>query len=281
MPEAEVVESQAAVATEVKPETTTIGKKKTEKTGNLILDIAKEVESMSKQKALNEAAKLAENIEVEYFRLGGVLKLISENSWFEGFEDFGKFVFENFGFQYRKAQYLITIYTNLVTKQIPWDKVSHLGWTKLKDLAPIITPENVDEWAAKAEKCTVLELQALLKASQGPEGEATPAAKVTDEFTKVTLKFKPDQLDTYNQAIAKGKGELKTEFDAVVVENILGGYLGGNSGIAQKFDLDQVIKDTGFEPLLTRVAELFPEYDIEVKLAKTDAATTAEVPATA
>ena len=70
------------------------------------------------------------------------------------------------GSQGRKARYLISIYDNLVTKMIPWEKVSHLGWTKLKDLAPVLTPENVDEWVAKAEK---LHGRGTAGPDQGPE----------------------------------------------------------------------------------------------------------------
>ena len=92
---------------------------------------------MTKTKALNMAEQLAENIEVNYFKMGGVLKLINDNSWFEGGSTTSMIsCTEKYGFQGRKARYLIAIYDNLVTKKIPWEKVSHLGWTKLKDLAP-------------------------------------------------------------------------------------------------------------------------------------------------
>jgi len=256
--------STATTVTEAKPEVTTaIGKKKVEKTGNLLMDIAHEVESLTKTKALNMLESLAENIEVNYFKMGGVLKLVNDNSWFEGYPSFDEFVFERFGFQGRKARYLIQIYDNLVTKQIPWDKVSHLGWTKLKDLAPILTPENVDEWVAKAEKVTVLELQALLKAGQ-PSGEGDKSAKTSDDVVKMAFKFKTDQAEVVQQALAKAKGELHTEFDTVAMENICAGYVGGNTAVAKPFDLDTVIKNTGFEPLLNRVSELFPEFDITV-----------------
>jgi len=257
------VTDETATAVETAPPVAAIGKKKVEKTGNLILDIAHEVESMSKTKALNEAARLAENIEVDYFKMGGVLKLINDNSWFEGFESFDDFVFEKYGFQGRKARYLVSIYDNLVTKQIPWEKVSHLGWTKLKDLAVILTPENVDEWVAKAEKVTVLELQALLKAGQ-PDGTGDKTAKTSDDVIKMVFKFKTDQADVVQQALAKAKGELHTEFDTVALENVCAGYLGGTSQVAKPFSLDEVIQTTGFEPLLGRIAELFPEYDITV-----------------
>jgi hypothetical protein len=259
---AEAPSAEGAVVTETKPEATAIGKKKVEKTGNLLLDIAAEVENLSKTKALNEAERLAENIEINYFKLGGVLHKINDNSWFEGFASFDDFVQEKYGFQGRKARYLISIYDNLVTKQIPWEKVSHLGWTKLKDLATILTPENVDEWVAKAEKVTVLELQALLKAGT-PEG-TEKTAKTTDDVVKMTFKFKPDQSDIVTQALAKAKGELHTEFDTVAMENICAGYVGGTSQVNKPFSLDEVIDTTGFEPLLKRIAEKFPMYDITV-----------------
>jgi hypothetical protein len=255
-------EAEGAVATEAKSETAVIGKKKVEKTGNLILDIAHEVETLTKTKALNEADRLAENIEVNYFKLGGILKLINDNSWFEGFEAFDDFVEEKYGFASRKARYLISIYENLVTKMIPWEKVSHLGWTKLKDLAPVLTPENVDDWVAKAEKLTVKELQAVLKAEAGEGGEKIQ--KTTEDVIKISFKLKADQADIVTQALAKAKGELHTEFDSVAIENICSGYVGGTSAVSKPYSLDEVIQATGFEPMLKRVAELFPQFDITV-----------------
>lgn len=253
---------EESVVTEQKPETATIGKKKVEKTGNLILDIAHEVESLTKTKALHLAEDLAENIEVNYFKLGGVLKLISDNSWFEGYETFEQFLVEKYGFQARKARYLIFIYENLVTKMIPWEKVSHLGWTKLKDLAGVLTTENVDEWVAKAEKLTVAELQAIIKQEGKGDGGKI---KTTDEFVKISFKLKPDQADIVGQAIAKAKGELHTNFDAVALENIAAGYVGGVSTVNKPFSLDEVIEATGFEPIMKRIAELYPGFDITVQ----------------
>ena len=66
-------------------------------TGNLIMDIAHEVETLTKTKALHEADWLADNIDVNYFTLGGFFGLINTNGWFEGFADFDTFVFEKYG----------------------------------------------------------------------------------------------------------------------------------------------------------------------------------------
>lgn len=246
------------------PETVAVGKKSTTKgTGNLIADVAAEVEGLTKTKALNEVVRLAENIETNYFKMGGVLKLIYDNSWFEGFETFGLFVFEKFGFQERKAKYLMEIYTELVTKQIPWEKVVHLGWTKLKDLAKVLTLENVDEWVAKAEKVTVIELQAMLKASTPTEGETS--AKTKDDVTTVKFKLKADQLETVNSALNKAKAELGTEYDNVALENVMAGYLGGSvSAASAGGSLVDQMKAAGWEKVLETFGELFPEIDIQV-----------------
>lgn len=257
-------ESAVAEVTETLPEVKTKVKVKDIISGdNVIADTAAYVESLTKTKAINEAERLAKDIETNYFMMGGILKVIKDNSWFEEFEDFPSFVQEKYGFQNRKAMYLISIYDNLVTKQIPWEKVSGLGWTKLKDLAGVLTVDNVDMWVAKAQNVTVAELQAMLKAEQG-EGEKT--AKTTDDITKMTFKLKPDQADIVQSAIAKAKGELNTEYDATALENICSGYVGGTTGGGVTFA--NLVEKMGFEVALKEISDMFPQYDINVDDAK-------------
>jgi hypothetical protein len=237
-------------------------KVKAKKGGDYIKETAEEVEKLTKVKARNLAANLSENIEANYFKLGGVLKVIADNSWFEGYENFGKYVFEEFGFAERKARYLMQIYVDLVDKQIPWAKVAGLGWSKLKDLAPHLTLENVDEWVDKASKLSVAELQAALKATT-PTGAG--AEKTTD--TVVTLKYKvhTDQAETIGHALAKAKGELQVDVDTVALENICALYLTGNSGtLVGGTDLKAAMVSGGWEKVLTIFGEVFPDIDISV-----------------
>lgn len=246
-------------------------------TGNLIHDVAVEIENLTKTKALNQADKLAEDIEANYFKLGGVLKLINSQQWFEGFASFEEFVVEKFGFAKRKADYLISIYTNLVDKQIPWEKVSSLGWTKLKDLAPILTLENLDEWVTKATPCTVVELQAMIKASQGG-ADATEASKTTSD--SVTLKFKlhNDQAEAVNTALAKAKGELTTDFDNVALAGICTGYLANASGVGAPVadvNLPELFKSLGYEKVLEAFDSAFPLIDMTIDTTKYEAAQSA------
>jgi hypothetical protein len=265
----------AGAVQEAAPVTKVVGKTTKGKatTGNLIADIANEVEQLTKPKAITLASNLAEDIETNYFKLGGVLRVINDNSWFEGFESFDVYVYEKFGFQGRKARYLIQIYTDLVTNQIPWDKVQGLGWTKLKDLSAILTLENVDEWVAKAEKLTVLELQNLLKAGSAP-GDA-PSAATTDDTQTMKFKLKNDQVETVQSALNKCKAEVSTEFDNVAIENICAAYLGGvttgqstgatASGTPQE-RLNALMTELGWEESLTLFSELFPAVDLQVSI---------------
>lgn len=241
---------------------------KTKATGNLIHDVAVDIENLTKTKALNQAEKLAEDIEANYFRLGGVLKLILSQQWYEGFASFDAFVLEKFGFQVRKAHYLIQIYTQLVDKQIPWEKVAALGWTKLKDLAPVLTLENLDEWIAKASPCTVMELQAMIKASLNP---GTDGASSTTTSDSVVLKFKlhNEQAEAVQSALAKAKGELTTDFDNVALAGICTGYLANASAVnaapAGEVDLKAMFLSMGYEAVLIAFDAAFPLINLEVE----------------
>jgi hypothetical protein len=249
-------------------------KSKVKATGNLIADVAAEVEGLSKTKALNMAAALSDNIEANYFKLGGVLSVISTNGWFEGYADFDDFVEERYGFKGRKARYLMQIYTDLVTNQIPWEKVAGLGWTKLKDLTPILTLENLDDWVETATKLTVRELQTLLA---GPVKEKSDG-KTTDDIQTIKFKLKNDQVETVNHALAKAKGEVGTEFDNVAIENICALYLSGNAGsLAPTGDIKALIQAAGWQQTLMIFGELFPDIDLEVSLSGTPAAPDAAV----
>ncbi|QIN95225.1 hypothetical protein DLP3_062 [Stenotrophomonas phage vB_SmaS_DLP_3] len=240
---------------------TAAGKAKPKK-DDLFLAIAQETEGLTKVKALNLADKLSENIEVDYFRLGGVLKVIYENTWFEGHESFGSFVSDRFGFAERKAKYLMEIYDHLVTKQIPFEKVIGLGWTKLKDLARHLTVENVDEWVAKALPLTVSELQALLK---GAGGEKAGTEKVTSDEQTLKFKFKSDQVETVTSALNKAKAETNTTYDTVALEMICAGYLAGSVGTQGSASLEDLMAGAGPQGVLELFDKLFPQVELTIE----------------
>jgi hypothetical protein len=238
-------------------------------TGDLIHDIAAEVEHLTKDKALKQADSLAEDIETNYFKLGGILNKIQEQGWYEGFGTFQEYAEEKFGIKDRTIRYMIRIYKDLVEKQIPWEKVAHLGWTKLKELSGVFKvnedgTDNVDEWVEKAEKLTVKELQALLK-QEGGDDETS--GKQTTQITVLKFKLINDQTDTVQSALAKAKGEVSTDHDEVALESICGAYLGNAITIQKQeaaTDLVEALKALSWEDALNLLDASHPELKIAV-----------------
>lgn len=255
--------NDAAVIEKEVVKVATATKKKAETTGNLFADVAAQVENLSKAKALSLADQLANDIENNEFRLGGVLKVIRENGWFEGYESFEMFVAERYGFQIRKAKYLMRIYTELVTKEIAWESVAHLGWTKVKEIAKHVTKDNLAQMVAMAEAMSVLQLQAALKA-QFNDGEEPADTKTTDDLKVVKFNLHSDQRETLRAALDKAKKEGHTEFDAVALEFICMGYLGGSSQVAP-LDLTGAMEKAGVQAVFDAISKVFPDLNVTVE----------------
>ncbi|MGW8177572.1 MAG: hypothetical protein ACWGQW_02085 [bacterium] len=227
---------------------------------DLILETAHEVETMTKVKALRLVGTLMDDIDHNYFRLGGIFNLIQENpSWYEekGFDAFFPFVEENYGLKKRKAQYLMQIYRNLVEAKIPWEKIKGLSWSKLISLSRILTTDNVDEWVEKAKDLSKLQLEELIsKALEGslenPSPDTTPPAYVT-----ITFRVHPDQKASIKEAIAKAKVAAETEYDAVALEAICMDYLSG--GKKRTPSLKTLMKKQSWEEVIEVFGDVFPD----------------------
>lgn len=241
-------------------------------TGDFLFDTAQKIENLTKSKALAEADRLFTTVETNYFEMGGVLGAILTNSWFDGYESFGAFVSEKYGFKERKARYLINSYDTLVKNQIPWDKVKDMGWTKLSVLAEseILTAENVDEWVTKATTMSVAELRILINEIKNPSVDGVKSSTTSDS---VSLKFKvhSDQVETIQSALSKAKAEVSTEHDNVALEMICAGYLGGTSSVPVVKEegtlierISKLMETIGWEGTLTAFGEKFPAVNITV-----------------
>jgi hypothetical protein len=242
-------------------------------TSDLIAQTVQSVETLSKDSAFSLVAELMESDGFNNFKLGGVLaKIYSESEWLGDYPKFKDMLEVEFpGIKYRKAMYLIDIYTNLVNAKISWSKVGHLGWTKLKELAAILTQENVDEWVQKAEGLTVLQLIEAIKLYKLAQAGGVADIESDEEIKKLTtmtFKVYEDQKETVKEALDKAKLESGTEFDNVAIESICMNYLSGavaaKSSGGEGESLADKIKDTGFQDSILLISTLFPQFDITV-----------------
>jgi len=234
------------------------------------------IEMLGEADIMNMIPDLVDETGVNDFKLGGALARVQENKWWkdEDYESFNAYCDDLFSGGYRKAMYLITIYKNLVEKEIPWDSVKDIGWSKLKELLQVITKDNVEDWAAKAKSMTLVQLGQYVKdylASQKEEGAGAPTG---DSGTMSTLAFRlfKDQRDIVEATLETvktqaGDPDMKKEMALVTLcdEISSGSSTGPKSSETPQQALAGAAKKLGWQETLTLLAELFDdEIDINV-----------------
>lgn len=191
--------------------------------------VASEIESLEDQDAIEaEITLLIKNEGMNEFRLGGLLlKLLEEGKFSGSAANFSDYVLEKWGLEYRSARNRIELYTGVLKSGVPWDTISHLGWTKVKALLPILTPENAAEWVAKAKEYNKETLKQAVKDALA--GGTTTGSAPTQVNTLKTINFNvgPDQEELIKEALSDAMAKAKTEHKGVALELICTEYLGG------------------------------------------------------
>lgn len=104
---------------------------------------------------LEEAKVLADQAETAYFRLGGILLQIKEIDLHTdaGYskEEFASYVNDEVGVDYRKAQYLMNIYTFFTNLGMGPEELRGIGWSKAKEISRIKGERTEDEIRAVIE----------------------------------------------------------------------------------------------------------------------------------
>jgi len=243
---------------------------------DIIIQTAKEVGDLNKETAFALVPSMMESVDYSYFKLGAVLSTIQDNGWWEDeAPKFKDFIQDSFGLHYRKAMYLIGIYNGLVEANIPWSKVSGLGWTKLKEISfiqsdgsPFLNPDNVDEWVEKAKSMTTLNLQAAVKAAKNGGLNADGTTDPDSEgVSTITFKVHPDQKETIKQALSQTMEEIDTEFNGVALEALCLNYLaGGSTKKVPTPSLASIMEKSSVESVFEAIEAVFPELNITVEM---------------
>lgn len=234
---------------------------------DVIEDTVAEIENLSKDAAFASIGKLNDSSNFNNFRLGGVLSSIQKNQWWQeqGHESFKSCIEDAYGMEYRKAMYLMGIYNNLVESEVPWSKVSDIGWTKLKELAAILTKENVDEWVEIAKDHTAIQLQARVREAKKGTLASSGSEPTSSDITTFSVKVHGDQKETIKDAVDKAKAEAETEFDGVALEAICISYLSGGK-VAKVPSFKEAMATMEPEEVLQTFSAIWPDIDLKVTM---------------
>lgn len=200
-----------------------------------LVQTAQEVENLSKPKAFELIDELVHTRGYNDFRLGGILAMIQDKaegeggeSWLDGHESFEDLCDKRFNIEYRKARYLISIYKNLVEKQIPWNTVKDMGWTKLVIVADVITAKNAEQWATRAAKMSAATLkEAVSKAKEKGSSAKDTDIDQTPAVKQVLFKLHKNQYTNVRKALDLAKEVGKTEHDTVALDYLCTAFMTG------------------------------------------------------
>ena len=193
-------------------------------------------------------------VEDGYWELSLALREVYDNSAYVawGYDSWKEYVEgEEVDFQLRKAQYLISIagwFGKLPKNVQKW--ISAMGWTRAKELVGHVTAENAAEWKKKVAGKTTVQLQELLKASEGGgeggEGGESGTSGDGDKASRWAFQLFPPQRQNVEAALAKASEVSKSDKEGHNLDLICSDFL-ANSGAIQDANsyLEQVGKLLG------------------------------------
>jgi len=234
---------------------------------DILSDLVHEIETMKEKEALAAIGQLTEQTELTFFKLGGILSLVLANNWYTPYPSFKEFVENVHGLHYRKATYWIEIYNRLSNSGVPWAKVSKIGWTKLKEIAKVLTQDNVDEWVKIASEQNTITLIDTVKNALAKDAPKAIEDQMSKAVTTMTFKVHEDQKATIEGALSKAKEITGTQVSTAALEFICIDYLGSISDLGR-------VKAWGLDKVLKLVEEAFPNANLTLEVGEGEDAAT-------
>lgn len=224
---------------------------------------AREIEDLTAERADALVSELADASDYNAFRLGGILAKILAEKWYAsaGYVDFASYVERRHGFKRRKAYYLVQIYNAVSGLGFGWDELKPIGWTKLKELAPVLENGNAAEWLerAAAPGMTVAKLRELVQAYR-EEPPARFEEGRAEQTTSRTFALDDEQLRILAQALAKAKADAGTDLESVALAHMARNYLGPSGKVVERH-----LMAIGLVGALSLLERSFPEADLKIE----------------
>lgn len=232
---------------------------------SLVESAASEVAGLSPKDSLTNLRENAERLEEYHFRLGALLSHMqaTEAHLALGYNNLRELVSEETSLEYRKAMYLVSNYRQVTSLGIPAESLSGVTWTKLRDVLPVLTSENYDEWLEVARTKTTSEIRNLVTAAKaqavsaspqpGEEGEDSDSAPVPAHKQKGFFLYE-DQAILVESALEKAKVEANVDTMGAALAAMAAAYTGQ---AMPKTVADAVKPDISDEGVRNMVAEVY------------------------
>jgi hypothetical protein len=169
-----------------------------------------------------QVLSLKAEIEVRWFELGKILKEIKEGRHYIGlgcatWKDFCEMKLGLLELRWRAVDYLITTVLKCEEVGIEKEVAGQIGWSKLKEIAPVVTKKNRDHWidVARRKETTVHVLWGKVQVALGKKTAEEVNAKA--QYVKVTLILHLDQKKIWDLGMDVGHKVTGSDSDGHVV----------------------------------------------------------------
>lgn len=212
---------------------------------------------LAEMDALDAAKSLIAQTEETYFTLGGVLSHIYhegiyKRAGFTGKRGFEEYVEAELNVKYRKAMYLINLYTKFRELGVDEKRLTQIGWSKAKELTNYATAANFDELIEVAQTSKNRdELISYLKSSFTGGGSGAGDEQVRK--TRVNFVLFADQAETVTRALDVAKEKTGTDNLSQALEYICAEWLSLSEGVEV--------------PLEAEIARLSAKYGVQLAVA--------------
>lgn len=201
----------AAVAASAKPE---VAK-------DMFADMAFRAKHLTTETATEAARDLVLADSTNSFELGAVLLEVRNRALFPDGTDFKTWVADELEYKYRKAAYLIEIYSKAQQLGLKWDNVKHLGWSKLAKLSGVLTEENHEKVLEDVVDMKLIEVEAYVKNMKA--GDTKPAAPTG--LTKWSAQLSDEQHELVAAAMEHAMSAGNVETHGMALEYVSQHYL--------------------------------------------------------
>jgi hypothetical protein len=211
---------------------------------DLVSKLVQEIESLSRPDAFARLTDMLEKLntleaarEQSFFEIGGMLSIILKNAWFDPYPSFDKWAQACLGMRRAKARALIRNYDVVAKAGLSAAQFERIGWTKIRELAPVLRRDNAERWSERAATHSRAQLKQLVKQQMSPP---SALARNGSPGTLASVASNGAQRQAAVKAIEKAKLASKATSDATALTPVCPSY-------------------GGAQPLQERLAEAGPE----------------------
>lgn len=184
--------------------------------------------------------EIKSSIEENYAELARLLHEVNGNGYWSswGFVSFQEYCESELELQYRKARYLVSIAEAVARARVSWDRIVHIGWTKMRTIAPLLTNDNSDLWLDRAETCTQDQLVQMTKDVSSGTSEVSVSPQ---RIVNVQLRMNEDQSSIILDAVDHAKRLVGADSIVPALEHICYDWMQSSQAGPTRTDLRRVL----------------------------------------